>query len=738
MTLSPFGLILLTFAAASPAPEQDARGLEVFSKSVRPMLIDACLRCHGGAKTKAGLDLTTRDGLLKGGDNGPAVVPGKSAESLLIRRISHADKPFMPPSGDKLPDAVVSAVAEWIDHGAPYDRPLLDKGLAVRTIGAVTAEDRKFWSFAALQEPSPPKPNEEGWCRTPVDRFIQAKLENAGLKGNPPIDRHRLIRRATFDLIGLPPSPEQIEAFVADPDPAAYDKLIDRLLANPHYGERWGRHWLDAVRYADSDGYETDRDRPNAYPYRDFVIRSLNDDLPYDKFIQWQLAGDEYLPDDPAALAATGFLTAGPNIVFTIAGEGTPLERAKNRYDELDDLLTTTGAAMLGLTIGCARCHDHKFDPIPTCDYYRMLAAFTATKRLERDLPHGAGKALTITEAAAEPQKSYLLLRGEASRQGPEVSLGFLSVLSKSDTVEIHKPAGAKTTFQRTALAEWMTDVDGGAGRLLARVLVNRLWQHHFGEGLVRTPNDFGAQGERPTHPELLDWLAGRLIADGWKLKPLHKLLMTSAVYMQDDSYDEGRAIIDVDNRLWWRRRPLRLEAEALRDTILAVSGKLDMQMFGPAVKSALPPEATAGRNKDDSVKRPQEDGRDQWRRSVYLFVKRSLPTPLLETFDAPEPNGSCGRRTESTVTTQALALLNDSFVRRQAGELARRVAASAGADSAARVKRAFALTLGRRPKDNEMDRALKFLGRAGLKDDQALTNLCQVLLTLNEFVYID
>ena len=647
----------------------------------------------------------------------------------------------------------------------PYDAPLIDKAHAVRASGAVTDEDRKFWSFAPLQRVSPPKVKDESWCRTPVDRFIRAKLEQAGLRPNSPIDRRRLIRRATFDLLGLPPTPEEIEAFVADPDPAAYEKLIDRLLANPHYGERWGRHWLDAVRYADSDGYEADRDRPNAYFYRDFVVHAFNDGLPFDTFVKWQLAGDEYRPDDPAALAATGFLAAGPVVVFTNAGEGTPLERAKNRYDELDDVLTTTGAAMLGLTVGCARCHDHKFDPIPTRDYYRMMAAFTTTKREQRylaprraveeynhkieeyykngmkgDKPKPPPEGLTVTDAAAEPEKSYLLLRGEAARQGPEVTLGFLSVLSKDDAVKVRRPAGTATTFQRTALAEWMTDVDGGAGRLLARVIVNRLWQHHFGEGLVRTPNDFGAQGERPTHPELLDWLAGELIAGGWKLKPLHKLLMTSAVYVQDDSYDEARAKVDVVDRLWWRRRPLRLEAEALRDSILAVSGKLDLKMYGPAVKPALPPEAMAGRNKDDVVARPKEDGPDQWRRGVYLFTKRSLPTPLLETFDAPNPSGSCGRRAQSTVATQALALLNDGFVRRQAGELARRVESEAGVDPAARVRRAFFLALGRPPKDDELDKALKFLARKNdpKEGETALTNLCQVLFTLNEFAYVD
>ena len=664
----------------------------------------------------------------------------------------------------------------------------------------MTAADRSHWAFRPLRHDRPPAVQDDGWPRTPIDRFILARLKAARIKPNSSADRRRLVRRVSFDLLGLPPTPEEVAAFVSDPAADAYEKLIDRLLASPHYGERWGRHWLDLARYADSDGYEADWDRPTAYHYRDFVIKAFNDDLPFDTFVQWQLAGDEYRPDDPAARAATGFLTAGPVVVFTNAGEGTELERATNRYNELDDMLTTTGAAFLGLTIGCARCHDHKFDPIPTRDYYGMLAAFTTTKRqehllappeavaeyrqratdgqkrlalvqkklhdwLEREkallaaplrqrkiaaLPLAAeekvllalpadktnqrqqellkkhGKALqltdddfrkefdakqlarwaalkqqvnaarqakpqapptalTLTDAAPQPARSFLLLRGEPAHPGPEVKLSFLSVLS-SGPARVRRPQRAATTYQRTALAEWLTDARGGAGALLARVIVNRMWQHHFGFGLVRTPNDFGFQGERPTHPELLDWLAADLVQNGWRLKALHRRIMTSAVYLQDSAWDETRAKIDPENRLLWRRRPVRLEAEALRDSILAVSGRLNRELYGPALKPAVPAEAMAGRNKDNAVGRPKEDGPALWRRSIYLFTKRSLPTPLLEVFNAPNPIGSCGRRNQSTVATQALALLNDSFVRGQASQLASRVAAEAGEDANARA----------------------------------------------------
>ena len=714
----------------------------------------------------------------------------------------------------------------------------------------VTDADRTHWAFRPLSRDQPPAVKVDGWCRTPIDRFVLVRLESAGIKPYASADRRRLIRRVYFDLLGLPPTPEEVAAFVSDPAADAYEKLIDRLLASPHYGERWGRHWLDLARFADSDGYEADFDRPTAYHYRDFVIQAFNDDLPFDTFVKWQLAGDEYRPDDPAAHAATGFLTAGPVVIFTNAGEGTELERATNRYNELDDMLATTGATFLGLTIGCARCHDHKFDPIPTRDYYRMLAAFTTTKRQEHSMappdivaeyrrrmtdwqkritgvqkklgdwlerektlvadplrqrkidalpiaaedkalltlpadktnqrqqellkkhakalqltdddfreefgaeqratwdalkeqvnaaqkakPQAPPTALTLTDAAPLPTKSLLLLRGDPAHRGPEVELGFLSVLS-SGPPKVRRPEGAATTYQRTTLAEWLTDTNDGAGALLARVIVNRLWQHHFGAGLVRTPNDFGFQGERPTHPELLDWLAADLIQNGWRLKVLHRRIMTSTVYLQDAAYDETKAKIDPENRLLWRRRPLRLEAEILRDSILAVGGRLNHDLYGPALKPPLPAEAMAGRNKDDKVPRPKEDGPALWRRSIYLFTKRSLPTPLLDTFDTPKPIGSCGRRNQSIVATQALALLNDSFVRGQASQFARRVAVEAGDDAATRVQRAFQLALGRQPAAGELERGTKFLDAPDR--EKALVNFCHVLLTLNEFIYVD
>ena len=762
-----------------------------------------CLKCHGGAKVKAGLDLGTRDALLKGGDSGPAVEPGDAKGSLLVQLMAHEQEPHMPRKGDRLPEASIAAVARWIDAGASYDRPLATAGRAVGE------DDRNFWSFRPLARVAPPAVANPTWAETPVDRFILSALKANGLTPSPPADRRVLIRRLYFDLIGLPLTPEELADLLADPAPDWYERLVDRLLASPRHGERWGRHWLDVARYADSDGYENDEDRPTAYAFRDFVIKALNDDLPFDTFAKWQLAGDEYAPDDPRALAATGFVGGGP-----VVTSNTKLQAELDmyRYDELDDMIGTTGSAFLGLTVACARCHDHKFDPIPTRDYYRLLSAFAPTRRVNRPLmtreerderertlaeyrkrlaPAQARRAawfaerkkdhkpgatddevrksftddrrrewdalnrevegierarppdppmgLVQTDDGPEPAPSYLLKRGDPRNKGEEVALGFLSVLmadAAPDRWITRPPPGARTTFRRRSLAAWLTDVDRGAGRLVARVIVNRLWQHHFGEGHVRTPGDFGAQGERPTHPELLDWLAAELIRGGWRLKPLHRLMVTSAAYMQSTAFDPAKAAIDPENRLLWHRRPLRLEAEALRDAILAASGRLNPAMYGPAVKPPIPPDVVLSRHVKVTVPPAKEDGPAVWRRGVYLFAKRSMAVTTLEPFDLASTGASCSRRNRTTVPTQALVLLNDPFVRNQARLFAARCSAEAGEDAASRVRRAYAIALGRPPAEDESAAAQAFLGGRIVED--AMVDFCQVLLGLNEFSYID
>jgi mono/diheme cytochrome c family protein len=798
LTLSAMTLILLGRSAPAAPPPADhaeklARGQELFSKHVRAILIDNCLKCHGGAKTQKGFDISTRESFLKGGDNGPVVELWNSKDSRLFDLISHKEMPYMPSKEDKLSDDKIAKIAAWIDLGAPYDRPLIDKKGIVKKPLVVTDEDRQFWSFAPLKRPAVPEVKDAAWCRTPVDRFILAKLNDKGLSPNPVADRRTLIRRATFDLIGLPPEPEEVEKFVNDADPAAYEKLIDKLLASPRHGERWAPHWLDLARFAESHGFEQDYDRPTAYHYRDFVIKAFNSDLPYDKFVKWQIAGDEYEPDNPLALMATGFLAAGVH-----STQITKNQVEKERYDELDDMARTVGTAMLGVTIGCARCHDHKYDPIPTRDYYRLLSTFTTTVRSEVQIdldPKGNAEAkakydaeqkhllarlrtyekallpleddptadphwqrlhqLALNHAKTPPklavtkalicteglpavrlhtqggdflEHTHFLTRGDPNQKGEIVTQGFLQVLMQNPDQEKRwqapPPAGWRTSYQRRALAEWLTDVDHGAGHLLARVIVNRLWQHHLGTGVVATPSDFGLQGDRPTHPELLDFLASELIEHGWSLKYIHKLIMTSAVYTQSTRLDDARVKVDARNRLLWRRTPRRLEAEAIRDSLLAVSGQLDLHPFGPGTL-------------DPNMKR----------RSIYFFVKRSQLVPMMVLFDGPDTLQGLEQRVTTTIAPQSLLLMNNTQVRGCAESLAKRVSPKEGLPLEDVVRAAYARALARQPKERELADSLTFLKEQAAsyiaagkdKPEQlALTDFCQALLGLNEFVYID
>ncbi len=731
-----------TFAEPPVAPdhaEKMAHGQEIFTKSVRALLTDKCLRCHGGEKTRSGLDLSSRDGLLKGGDKGPVVVVGRSKESRLFQYVAHLDKPVMPPKEDKLPAAALAQLAAWIDSGAPYDKPLIEKTVAKKPM-RVTDEDRRYWAFLPLHRPPEPAVKNAAWRRTPIDSFVLAKLEEKGLTPNAPADRRKLIRRAYFDLLGLPPAPEEVESFVADPDPAAYDKLIDRLLDNPHYGERWARHWLDLAHYADSHGYEQDYDRPTAYFYRDFVIKAFNQDLPYDTFVKWQLAGDEFAPDNPLALTATGFLGCG-----THATQITLNQVEKERYDELDDIVRTTGTTFLGLTIGCARCHDHKYDPIPTRDYYRMLSTFTTTVRSDMEIRFDPDpkkppvKAMVCSEGVPAIRfhtqggdflpETHFLKRGDPNQKDGVATQSFLQVLMPNvpdaeKRWQAAPPAGWRTSYRRRSLANWMTDVDAGAGRLLARVIVNRLWQHHFGRGIVATPSDFGNQGEKPTHPELLDWLAKELIDSGWKLKHIHKLMMTSAAYMESSAGDRQKAAVDVDDKLLWRFTPRRLEAEAIRDAILSAGGELDATMYGPGTLDRM-----------------------MKRRAIYFTIKRSQLIPMMTQFDAPDSLVGIEARPATTVAPQALLLMNNALVRSCAEGLAKRARPTPEKPLADAVRTGYAIALGRAPTGQETADSVQFIkdqAEAYKKDGKAdaerlgLTDWCQVLMELNEFIYVD
>ena len=962
---------------------------------------------------------------MRGGFSKAAIIPGNAKDSLLYKMITHEKKPVMPAEAEKLPADAIAKIREWIDLGAPYEAPLVvTSGPPAWTVKTVAPELRQHWAYQKLGQFTPPQVQDAGWSQNGVDKFIWQGHQNAGLKANPPADKQKLIRRAYFDLIGLPPSPEQVARFVNDESPQAFERVVDELLESKHYGEKWARHWLDLARFAESHGFEHDYDRPTAYHYRDFVIQALNQDLPYDTFVKWQLAGDEIAPENNLALMATGYLAAGVHSTQITANEVE-----KHRYDEMDDILATTGTAMLGLTFGCARCHDHKFDAIPQADYYRMLSTFTTTVRTEVELdmdpagyqaakvefakqhapieaelkkfeldqlparltkwesegaslaqaaqwfvldqleaksaggatlkkqPDGSflatdtkpdndtytfvtttdfvnltslrldaltdpsltkggpgraengnfaltqitvnvapksdpskmtrvklinpratfeqqglpvaaaiddnpgsgwavdpefgknhsaafdfetpigsaeGTVLTITlefknnvrhaigrprlsvssakqpielgapslaasvvsvlktpttQRTAEQQTAlqdwyrtidpewlvlhkkvqehlatapkprlskalisseglpavrlhtqggdflpatHFLRRGDPNLKDGEAQPSYLQVLMRTPTPSQRWPAqppqGARTSYRRTAFANWMTDLEFGAGALLARVAVNRIWQQHLGRGIVGTVSDFGIKGESPTHPELLDWLAMELIQNGWKLKPIHRLIMLSSTYQQNSDLDPAKRSIDPENKTVWRRSKKRLEAEILRDAILKAGGILDESMYGPGTLD------TASN-----------------RRSIYFTVKRSKLIPMLQVFDCPDGLSGIGERQATVIAPQALLLLNNPRVREAAKQLAKRVRQSSDAPTsaplAAALTQAYIVTLSRPPADDELKTALDFVNRQTESHQQsghaepdllALADMCQILLCLNEFVYVD
>ncbi len=1020
------------FAAepATPSPE----GIAFFEKKIRPVLAESCYKCHSQAakdqgKLKGGLFLDTREGVLAGGDTGPSVVPGKPDASLLVKAVRWSSPDLEMPPKHKLPDPVIADFGKWVELGAPDPRSG-PKGSAKREINL--AQGREFRSFKPLARVAPPAVKNTAWARTPVDRFVLAKQEAAGVTPSAPVSRAKLARRAYFDLTGLPPSPEELDEFLKDQSSDAFAKLVDRLLASPRYGERWGRHWLDLVRYAESGGYEFDGYRNGAYHYRNWVIRALNDDMAYSDFIRWQLAGDKIAPGKYEGAAATGFLVAGP-----YPGQLTAKTEERIRYDQLDDMLSTIGSSMLGLTVECVRCHDHKYDPIPQTDYYALAAAFAKTvhgtqqlapdpvvpkaeieahrttleslvvalrkyetnqlpdrlekwsekerakkpapaprwqtlevieasgqqveieprpdgvvafvarskpdpkrpasapgkddpdnlsytviahtlqtnlaavrldaladKKLpksgpgladdgsfnltefsvtasplkagdksasvklkltagqarfaEKEMPianavdgkpatgwrakdkpgveNGAvfviaggfagfegGTVLTFradfrtdvigrlrlalstgpmpaptNDAAGKPAEGsdifaggtdfqharelralldgklveahrsdavrwfsrldeptkkvlnavgdharkvpqpkltevytavgggrdvFLLRRGEVDSKEGKAAPGFIQVLA---TKEPGRWLAPPERDPRLALGDWLADAEGGAGHLLARVLVNRVWKHHFGRGIVATSNDFGAQGAAPTHPELLDHLAGEFIRGGWKLKPLHRLLMLTAAYQQGAEANAQNQQRDPDNKLLWQQPAQRLEAEAIRDALLSVGEKLDPKMYGPA---------------ENTVESP--------RRSVYLRVRRSELIPFLTLFDAPDATRSIGDRGATTLPSQALTLLNSPFVRDIAARLAKRALVK-GATPEAAIDQVFQIAFSRPPTDAErakfggyFSRQKELLGAADPKlaaaaVEKALAATCLVALASSEFIYID
>lgn len=756
-----------------------------FTRRVRPLLEEHCLGCHGSGPRLSGLDLRSRQSAMHGGTRGPALVPGDTAKSLLIRLVSRVQAPAMPPGGKLQPDEL-HTLRRWIAAGAPWNETL-DR-----------ARRQVWWSFRPVARPRIPIDAPGSWGRNPIDAFLYSRLKSSGLTPSPPATRAVRIRRAYLDLTGLPPAPEEVEAFVKDSAPDAWERVVDRLLASPRYGERWGRHWLDLARYADSGGFEGDKDRPLAWRYRDYVIDSFNADKPYDLFLQEQLAGDELRPQDPEAIVATGYLACGPQDIVE--------NSARTRANEIDDLVSTTGSVVLGLTIGCARCHDHKYDPIKQSEYYRLAALFAPSQRKEIEIPTPeerrriearnaeletelaplraraeplrkaglaaarkaghpnpneqeivaalpetergrlralfdalkavearrpqAPRALAVTDSGRTSPSTRVHVRGDANNLGEEVSPGFLKALPGGDTVVPPAPQNSATTRRRLALAGWLVSPENP---LTARVWMNRVWRQHFGRGLVETPGNFGINGELPSHPDLLDWLASTFREGGWRLKPIHRLILLSRTYQQASDVRSDLQRIDPQNRLYGRMLVRRLEAEVIRDSVLAVAGSLNLQMGGPPVYPPIDPSLRAdtfqGPNWQDGV-----DGPETWRRSVYVKVKRSLLLPLLEVFDCPEITGSVGQRNITTTPLQALTLLNDPLIVRQSALFAARLQRDCPNAPDAQVDRAYRLAVGRSPTPAEKRLSLNFLRGRGA---EGLRDFCHSVLNLNEFVYV-
>ena len=989
------GLVLL----AGPAAAAD----DFFSRRVAPLLTTRCVQCHGAAKARGGLRLDSRGGLLKGGDQGPALVPGKAGDSLLLQQVSGA-KPAMPRKGVPLTPQQIADLKKWIDDGAPWPQGLVLSGKDSKPV-----VDANWWSLRPLERPALPAVKTKGWVRTPLDAFVLAKLEAKGLHPAPAADRATLLRRLSFDLHGLPPTPEAVQTFVADPDPGACEKLVDRLLASPRYGERWGRHWLDVAHYGDTHGYDKDKRRDHAWPYRDYVIRSFNSDKPYPRFLREQVAGDVLLPTDPDGIVATGFIAAGPwdFVGHVELREGT-VEKRKTRVLDRDDMVASTLSTFASMTVHCARCHDHKFDPIPQKDYYRLQAVFAGVERgnrlfdtpslaVQRDLlrrrqrdlrarqaellktiaalkspeltaadaelkklrgklaalPRPAGgkpsptngyhsgitrtaevrkwvqvdlgqslpldairliparptdfpdtpgfgfparfrvevsddpafvrartvadhtradfpnpgdrpivlfpvakkarfvrvtanklwlrsgdycfalaelqvesggrnialgkgvtaldsieggrwskrhlvdnfdsrrqlpdpsdaktaallrdrSALEVQVNRAEQQRRHLvdkliapdmraglkrveaalrdiegklraipegqqvyavvprpprpihvLVRGEVEKPGALVGPGALSCVPGLDAV-FKLPQANNEGARRLALADWLADPKNV---LTWRSMANRVWVGHFGRGLVDTPNDFGGNGSKPTHPLLFDWLACELRSNGGSLKKLHRLILTSATYRQSSRHDEALAKIDADNRYLWRMNRLRLDAEEVRDSVLAVSGRLNLKMGGPGFELF--------RFKDDHSPVYDHSALEKihdpatYRRTVYRFTVRSVPNPFLDCLDCADPNINTPLRNTTLTALQALALLNDPFMVRQSEFFAERLRQT-NSDPAKQIEAGYRLAFGRPPTREEREALVAHASKHGL------ANACRLLFNANEFLFID
>lgn len=719
-----------------------------FDRDVAPILVRRCVECHQGDDPQGALDLTSAASVAIGGDQGPALVPGDPVQSRLVARVVAGE---MPPAqngrSQQLPQREIEVLQQWIAEGArwPASRvlDLFEQTTDVRA-------GRDWWSLLPVSRPTPPHVITGDRVSNPIDSFVLARLEQNDMALAPPADRRTLIRRIYFDLLGLPPTPERVEAFVVDDSPDSYERLVDELLASPHHGERWARYWLDVVRFAESCGYERDQMKPGIWKYRDWVIEALNNDMPYDQFVTEQLAGDEVPWRSEATVIATGMLRAG-------TWNDEPNDPADYLYERLEDVVHVTSSAFLGLTVKCARCHDHKFDPIKQTDYYALGSFFWPGYLGQANLGGPSSDQLGYdvfgwTDKGAQPEPIRLLIKGQRSRPGPIVAPRFLSATPALQRPVRPPPENSRTTHRRLQLADWITDC---RNPLTARVFVNRLWQHHFGRPIVGSPNNFGFKSDPPTHPDLLDWLAAEFMDGQWRIKRMHRLILLSTVYQQASSHPQHDAYSNVDfaNRLLWRQNRRRLDAEALRDAVLAVSGTLNWTMGGESFYPQLSGEALEGLSKKGEAW-GESSLAARRRRSIYMVTRRSRLLPMMTTFDFCDTTLPCGKRDITTVAPQALALMNNHFFHQQSEELARRVASDAGAAPVHQVTRAWRLALGRAPTESELAAALTHLAEqrrhfADFAPQQApelaegpsqlaLASLCHVLLAANEFIYVD
>lgn len=790
-----FGMFASCAAAGDTVPTQEQ--VRFFETTIRPLFAEHCIKCHGPEKQKADLRLDTREHFIKGGASGPAVTPGDPKRSLLIKAVGYRDDELKMPPDAKLSDRQIADLRRWVQMGAPFPPK----------VGAAKNQDgRDHWAFQTPLNPPVPAVKKFSWPQSSLDHFVLVQLEAKGLQPAPAADRRALIRRATFDLIGLPPTPEEVDAFLVDPSPHAFAKVVDRLLASPHYGERWGRHWLDVARYADSNGLDENVAYGNAWRYRDYVVAALNRDKPYDQFLREQIAGDLLPAAGDAArreqLIATGFLALGPKVLAEV-------DEKKMELDILDEQVDTLGRTVLGLTIGCARCHHHKFDPITIEDYYGLLGIFQSTQSMENfkkiarwhenpiagpeDLARKAAhdqavakqkesitkltaKASELVKAAKPdqplPKKAEtlyseetraelrrlrdglkelektapvvatamgvrdaavidapLLPRGNHLTPGKFVPRRFPTVLAGNQPALSPKQSG------RLELAQWLTRPDHP---LTSRVMVNRVWRWHFGQGLVRSTDNFGVLGDRPTHPALLDWLAHRFVESGWSLKELHRLIMLSSTYQMSTAHDTKAAEVDPENRLLWRMNVRRLEAEAIRDAILATSGLLDRSPGGSMLHVA---------NREFLFDHTSKDKTryDSRRRSLYLPVIRNNLYDVFQLFDATDATVAGGDRATTTVATQALFWLNSELLTQASAHLAGELLAEERLDDAGRIDLLHRRAYGRPALPAEVARGTAALAEiqdslaeAGTKGQHRLrawSLYCHVILAANEFV---